>query len=626
MNISLARVLLISTVFAINSIASAEQDTKKEYSPYVGKQYPMNVYFGDTHLHTSYSPDASVVGNSKLGPEEAFKLAKGEEVTAHNGMKVKLIRPLDFLVVSDHAEYLGLLPLIRAQDPNLMKDPKAQRWYKLLNGSEDDQMTAIFEIIGEITKGKPSVKDKTFYRAAWNTITEAADKHNQPGKFTAFIGYEWTSTPKGDNLHRVVIYKDGKEKASKFIPYSAFDSENPEDLWNFLAKYEQQTGGKIFAIPHNGNISNGLMYGIKDFNGKPITKAYAQTRIRWEPIMEATQIKGDGETHPKLSPEDKFADYEKYWDKGNLDATQLKQPWMLQFEYARSALKLGLLLEKQLGINPYKFGMIGSSDAHTSLAAVRENNYWGKLTNLEPNAHRWNHAVFKKGVQGQKFDMPGWQMGSAGYAAVWATENTRAALFDAMKRKETYATTGPRMRVRFFGGWDFNENDVNKPNLAKTGYSKGVPMGGDLLKSNIGKSPTFLVQAIKDPEGANLDRIQIIKGWLDAQGKTHEKIYNVALSDGRKVDANGKTSDVGNTVDVKQAIYSNSIGDAVLTAMWKDPDFNPEQKAFYYVRVLQIPTPRWTAYDVKFFNINMPDDVNKVIQERAYTSPIWYTP
>jgi Protein of unknown function (DUF3604) len=616
--------VLLLTLTLSNTCFAKEQG--KSYSPYAAQQFPMNVYFGDTHLHTSYSPDASVVGNSKLGPDEAYKLAKGETVTAHNGMKVKLIRPLDFLVVSDHSEYLGLLPLIRAQDPKLMNDPKARRWYKLLNGNDDDKLTAIFEIIGEITNGKPTIKDKTFYRSAWDTITKTADKHNAPGKFTAFIGYEWTSTPKGDNLHRVVIYRDGKEKASKFIPYSAFDSENPEDLWNFLAKYEKQTGGKIFAIPHNGNISNGLMFNLKDFKGKPITKAYAKTRIRWEPLVEVTQIKGDGEAHPKLSPEDKFANYEKYWDKGNLDATQLKKPWMLQYEYVRSALKLGLLLENQLGVNPYKFGMIGSTDAHTSLAAVRENNYWGKLTNYEPSAHRWSHPVFQKGKQGQKFDLPGWQMGSAGYAAVWATANTRAALFDAMKRKETYATTGPRMRVRFFGGWNYQQQDLNQPNLAAIGYAKGVPMGGDLIKTTNAKSPTFLVSAVKDAEGANLDRIQIIKGWLDKEGKTHEKIINVALSDGRKNDANGKAPDVGNTVDVKNASYENTIGDVELKAVWTDVDFDPNQKAFYYVRVLQIPTPRWTAFDAKFFNIDMPDSVEKVIQERAYTSPIWYTP
>ena len=415
----------------------------------------------------------------------------------------------------------------------------------------------------------------------------------------------------------------GPIPADRTLPYSQFDSKNPEDLWRYLADFEQRNDADVLAIPHNGNLSNGRMFTVETFDGKPLTKELAALRARFEPVIEATQIKGDSESHPYLSPSDEFADYEK-WDRSNLNGTEAKKPEMLKFEYAREALKTGLALERSLGVNPYKFGMLGSTDAHTSLTAVEEDNFFGKHSGVEPGPHRWEHIVIE--APDPRFTIHGWQQAAAGYAGVWATENTREAIFDALKRKETYATTGPRMTVRFFGGWDFTADDARSRLPAGVGYAKGVPMGGDLTRAPAGKSPTFLVTALKDSYSGNLDRIQIIKGWLDKDGRTHEKVYDVAWSGGRKVGANGKVPPVGNTVDVAKATWTNTIGAPELGTTWKDPDFDATQPAFYYARVIEIPTPRWTAYEAIRYDVKMTPDVPMTTQERAYTSPIWYTP
>jgi hypothetical protein len=354
-------------------------------------------------------------------------------------------------------------------------------------------------------------------------------------------------------------------------------------------------------------------------------RAYAETRMRWEPLYEVTQMKGDGETHPFLSSDDEFADFEP-WDKADVPAKHAKKDWMLQYEYAREALKNGLAQAAKLGANPFKFGMLGSTDSHTSLATSREDNFFGKLPHLEPNDHRAEESVIRSPVD-PKLSSYGSETGAAGLAAVWARENTREALFDAMKRKEVYATTGSRISVRVFAGWNFKADEVERQDFARQGYKRGVPMGGDLSNAPQGKSPSFMVRALRDPDNANLDRIQIIKGWLDKSGKTHEKIYDVAVSDGRKIGADGRCkTPVGSTVDIADASYTNTIGDPLLAAHWVDPDFDSKQSAFYYVRVIEIPKPRWTAYDAKFFKVKMADDVRMVVQDRAYTSPIWYTP
>ncbi|WKZ18096.1 MAG: DUF3604 domain-containing protein [Candidatus Jettenia sp. CY-1] len=603
---------------------------KRPYSPYAGRNFPTRPFFGDTHLHTSFSFDAGAFG-CRLFPGDAYRLAKGEDVVASSGQHVKLSRPLDFLVVADHSDNMGFFPQLLKGDPKVLADPQGRKWYDMIqNGKGAD--AAIEMIIafsqGTFPKALLSLPGTATYRSAWRETINAAEEANDPGRFTAFIGYEWTSNTGGNNLHRNVVFRDNGAKAGQvepFITMKPYGSDNPRNLWKWMAAYEKKTGGDVLAIAHNGNLSNGRMFPIiESFTGKPIDHEYVRNRARWECLYEATQIKGDSETHPFLSPNDEFANFER-WDKGNLDLSELKKPEMLEFEYARSALKNGLKIEQQLGINPYKFGMIGSTDAHTGLAAIEEENFFGKTSSSEPSSTRANHPFIKT----EKATIMGWEQTASGYAAVWATENTRESLFDAMERRETYATTGPRMIVRFFGGWEFDAKDAQTRNPGAIGYTKGVPMGGDLSAAPTDKSPTFLVAALKDPIGANLDRIQIIKGWLDEKGEVYEKIYDVVWSDTgkRKADPEtGKIPPVRNTVDVQNATWKNTIGDPELITVWKDPDFNPKHRAFYYARVIEIPTPRWTAYDAKRFGIELPEEVPMTTQERAYTSPIWYTP
>jgi hypothetical protein len=600
------------------------------YSPYAGRGFPTRPYFGDTHLHTSFSMDAGAAG-ARLDPRAAYRFAKGEEITASSGQPVKLARPLDFLVVADHSDGFGFFPLILAGDPKIMADPQGRNWHEMIRSGKG--MDAALDIVRNFGKGTISkaifpVPGTASYRGAWEETIKAAEEAYEPGRFTAFIGFEWTSNTAGNNLHRNVIFRDDGIRAGQTEPYTTqqpLGSDNPRDLWKWMAAYEEKTGGRVLAIAHNGNLSNGIMFPvIESFTGKPIDRDYAENHDRWERLYEATQIKGDGETHPLLSPNDEFADFET-WDKGNLDLTVDKKPEMLEFEYARSALRNGLKLERELGINPYKFGLIGSTDSHTGLATADDDNFWGKISASEPSAVRTSHPFMKNPATGTT--IMGWETTASGYAAVWATENTREAIWDAMQRKEAYATTGPRMIVRFFGGWDFEPADAHNRLPAAIGYGKGVPMGGDLRVAPKGKAPSFLVAALKDPIGANLDRIQVVKGWLDGDGQTHERVYDVTVSGGRKIGDDGRCkTPVGDTVDVPNATWTNTIGAGELITVWKDPDFDASQPAFYYVRVIEIPTPRWTAYDAKYFNIKLPKEVRMTTQERAYTSPIWYSP
>jgi len=606
-------------------VVSNKSTEKQTYSPYVDRDYPTNVYFGDTHLHTSISLDAFGDGNTTVGPNEAYRWAKGETIASDDGMPTRISRPLDFLMVADHAEYMGLVPGLARKDKILLKDPAGARWAKMIE--EGKLASHVFsEFIIDVTSNKPRMENPEFEMNTWHRIIDAAEENNDPGKFTALIGFEYSPFPDGDNLHRVVIFRDDKEKASKVKPFSSFDSLNPQELWKWMQIYEDKTGGQILAIPHNGNISGGNMFALQTLSGDPITKEYADTRMRWEPLYEVTQYKGDSETHPFLSPNDQFADFET-WDKANLAMLKPHKDEFYQYEYARSALKLGLGQDTKLGSNPFKFGMIGATDSHTGFAQAAENNFLGKYGVASPNSENKNR--WKKEwppVEGTVAKMSGWESQSAGYAAVWATENTREAIWDAMKRKEVYATTGPRMVVRLFGGFDFDKDDIHSHDVVDIGYSKGVPMGGDLSIAPNGKKPTFLISAIKDPDGANLDRVQIVKGWQDENGNLHETVYDVAAADDRTI-TNGKIlKDIGSTVDLETATYKNSIGDSQLATWWIDPDFNPAVRSFYYVRVIEIPTPRWTAFDEVHFGIQMSPEVTRVLQERAYTSPIWYTP
>jgi hypothetical protein len=602
---------------------------QKHYSPYAGRGFPTKVFWGDTHLHTGNSMDAGAFG-ARLLPEDAHRFARGEELTSSTGLQVKLSRPLDFLVVADHSDNMGFFPLLYSGDPKILADPTGKKWYDMIQAGGHQGVAAAVEIIQSLT-GNTFPKDlylapgTAAYRSAWEQTIAAAEKYNEPGRYTAFIGYEWTSTEKGANRHRVVVYRDGRDKASMMEPYTTlppYGSPDERDLWKWLRAYEDKTGGRILAIAHNGNLSNGVMFPIVDtFTGKPYDRAWAEERIKWEPLYEITQIKGDGETHPFLSPNDEFADYE-IWDQGNLDLSEFKKDEMLQYEYARSALAIGMELEKKLGVNPYKFGFIGSTDSHTGLATAQEDNFFGKHSGAEPNPKRVEHPMAKVGDA----EYTGWGMVASGLAAVWARENTREALFDAMKNKETYSTTGSRMLVRFFGGWNFTKKDAQNRLPAAVGYGKGVPMGGDLSKAPQGKAPTFLVAALKDPYSGNLDRIQIVKVWVDKSGKRQEKVYDAVWSGNRKPSRDGKLPKVGNTVDVANATWTNTIGSPELITVWTDPEFDPKIAAAYYARVLEIPTPRWTAYEAKRFGIKMKKEIPMVNVERAITSPIWYTP
>jgi Protein of unknown function (DUF3604) len=599
---------------------------KAEYSPYLDRGYPDRVYFGDTHLHTSYSTDAGMLGN-RLGPEEAYRFARGEEVISSTGVRARLQRPLDFLVVSDHAENLGLAPMISESNADLLKTEFGRAIHDLVKTGKGGDA---YNLWGKymLDRQDPLKDNDAIARSMWERETTAAEKYNQPGKFTAFIGFEWTSTPDGNNLHRNVIFRDGKAKADQIIPFSQYDSIDPEDLWKWMAATEQKTGSRVLAIPHNGNLSLGLMFDdVTLTTKKPLDRDYAQRRMRWEPIYEVTQMKGDGEAHPSLSPNDEFADFET-WDKGGF-GPGVHTPNMLPREYAREALKRGLLYEDKLGVNPFKFGMVGSTDSHTSLSSTTEDNFFGKVTPVEPSAkpERFNEIITGRIDPNPAQQQLAWQTSASGLAAVWATDNTREALWDAMARKEVYATTGTRLIVRVFAGYDFVADDVQRSDFAKHGYQKGVPMGGDLKAAPAGKAPALVIRALRDADGANLDRIQVIKGWLDAQGKTQEEVYDVAWSGDRKPDSKtGKLAPVGNTVNVPDASYKNTIGAPLLLGYWKDPNFNPKERAFYYVRVIEIPTPRWTTYDAKFFGTKPPAQAPTAIQDRAYTSPVWYTP
>jgi len=626
----LIAVISILTFVASPSFAAVDvpgpSDIKVEYSPYPEKTFPNEVYFGDTHLHTSYSTDAGMIGNI-VGPEDAYRLSRGEVITSSHGLKVKLSRPLDFVVISDHAENLGLAPAIVASDKDLLKNP----WGKAIHDMvKEGKLVEAFDFwVKQMNLSEDKLKGSDFARSYWQKSTAAAEKYNEPGLFTAMIGFEWTSLPGGNNLHRNILFRDNKDKADQIIPISSFDTTDPEKLWEWMAAYEKKTGGHLLAIAHNGNLSGGLMFDDVTLKSKePLDRNYAQRRMRWEPVYEVTQIKGDGEAHPALSPNDEFADFYT-WDTGTFGPDP-KTPEMLPKEYAREAYKRGLVYEEKLGVNPFKFGMIGSTDSHTSIPSTEEDNFFGKVSLAEPSANphfRFNEAIIGRELADKSKVIRHYRAASAGLAAIWSRENTREALWDSLKRKEVYATTGTRIKVRLFAGWDYKSEDLNRSDFAEYGYDNGVPMGGDLTNAPKEKEPTFLVRAVRDADGANLDRVQIIKGWSDKEGKTHEKVYDIAVSDDRKIGKDGRCKEpVGNTVNVKDASYTNSIGEPYLQAFWKDPDFDPKQRAFYYVRALEIPTPSWLAFDAKVYGSIIPEDGDTVIQERAYTSPIWYTP
>jgi hypothetical protein len=596
----------------------------KPYSAPTANDIPRRVMWGDAHLHTEFSFDAGLMG-ARLSPEDAFRFARGDEVVSTTGVPAKLRHPLDFLVVTDHSNYLGLPVALLAGDPALLADPAGKKLYDAMHQGGAAGFSVFTQLASSLSDNKPLLKTDDLLKSTWARSVAAADKYNDPGRFTAFIGFEWTSMPGGNNLHHNVIFRDSGDKALQVLPLTTFDSEDPEKLWAYLADYEQKTGGQAISIPHNSNLSGGLMFADKTLGGKPFDRAYAEARSKWEPVAEVTQTKGDSETDPSVSPDDEFANFER-WDKTNIIGSKDDKPEDQPHNYLRPALTRGLKFAQELGANPYKYGLIGASDNHTALAAVAADNFFGPMPSEEPSRNRIKQGPLGIGLKGHSPLPSTAEMASSGLAAVWAVENTRASIFDAIRRREVYATTGTRITVRLFAGWDFKAGDAQRSDFAENGYAHGVPMGGDLSGAKKGQTPTLLIQAAKDPDGANLDRVQVIKGWVDAQGATHEKIYDVAWSGDRKPGPDGKLPLVGSTVDVANATYSNSIGAPVLDTAWTDPGFDAAQRAYYYVRVIEIPTPRWTTYDAKKFGVALPTNVPAAITQRAYTSPIWYAP
>jgi len=637
MNVRLTATILAGVSLAALAGCSEEADTANGstagkvaeggYLPDANRKYPERVLWGDEHVHTAWSADAGLSG-ATLGPEDAVRFAKGEELMASSGQKAQLHRALDWIAVTDHSDGMGTINELNVGNPEMMKDPTAKRWYDMMMAGPEQGILAKREAINAQATGTlpKTMMDPKWMVSAWEKTVDIMEKYNQPGKFTAFIAYEWTSNgERGENLHRNVIFRDGADKTRATPPLTTFQSmvpgrrgTDPESLWKWLGDWEVKTGGKALAIPHNANMSNGWMFREARYDGTPMTAEWAAQRQRWEPLYEIFQYKGTGEQHPSLAPLDEFADF-GIWDTADLNAN-LKKPGDINTEYWREANKTGLKLQGTLGANPFKYGAAAGTDTHTALmTGGEEDNFFGKFVSNEPGPGRWNQAYKQEGPNIRR----DWTLMAAGITGVWATSNTREAIWDAMKRKETYASSGPRITVRFFGGFDLPAN-VAAGDLVATGYAKGVPMGGDLKGS--GKAPTFLVAAMKDPEGANLDRVQIVKGWVDAAGKTHEKVIDVKWSGTRKPDAKGKLPPVGNTVDLATAKYTNSIGAEELIGSFTDTAFDPKARSFYYARVVEIPTPRWTLYDAVKFKVKMDPKVPMIQQERAVTSPIWYTP
>jgi hypothetical protein len=585
---------------------------------------PRQLYFGDTHVHTAFSEDAYALGRNEVGgPDIAFRWAKGLPVAhPYTGVKIQSARPLDFLVVADHAYYLGIYKNVMSGRPGFA-DTATGRWVRRLFREMDGDRNTLWNELNRafyLERTDRELNSPAIRARVWRDYIAYADDHNEPGHFTAFIGWEWTASPRGNNLHRVVMTDADAANASSFLPLSVLDSEAPEDLWLWLDKTHAETGASFVAIPHNSNISNGRMFPTRSSDGRPISAEYSQVRQRWEPLVEITQIKGDSEAHPRLSPGDPFAAFEKYEHLLKVSPDSAAAVPVSAGDYVRPALLRGLQIKEKTGVNPYNFGVIGSTDSHASVSSVDENNFWGKFP---------TDALPGRGMEpigGPLSSVVGWAVSASGLAAVWAQENTRQSLLSAFQRKEAYATTGPRIAVRVFAGWDFTEEDARSPDISVIGYRRGVPMGGDLGEAASTGVPTFLIQVAKDPTGANLERVQVIKGWRSEDGELHEKVIDVALSDGRIVDPHHTAPPIDSTVDVRTARYTNERGAAAFNLLWKDESFDATQHSFYYLRVLEIPTPRHSLYDSIALGIDPPAGFPATIQERAYTSPIFYTP
>ena len=568
-------------------------------------------FFGQTHSHTSWSMDAYIIGNHITGPEEAYKFSLGQPVKHPAGFEVKLRRPLDFHGVTDHSEYAGMIRLANDPSSAVSKMAIAQR----LKVRSPADVVPIFKwLAGSLAKNEPikELLDPAVAGTVWKENIAIADKYYQPGKFTTFVAYEWTSAPNSRNMHRNVFFKDSQKVP--VVPFSAIDSSYPNDLWNWMDA-QRKAGIELLAISHNANLSDGIMFPVEeDYKGRPIDAAWAQQRMTNEPLTEIKQIKGTSETHPALSPNDEFANYELMSFLLGVDNSTSR----VHGSYIREAYQNGLAMQQARGYNPYKMGVVGASDSHNTVVSYTASNFFGEHGGLDASPKERLAGKVEAGMSVIK-------TGTSGLGGVWAEANTREAIFSAMQRRETFGTSGVRIKVRLFGGWDFGSDLLKQKDWAKTGYAKGVPMGGD-LPAPTAKAPTFVVWAVKDPEEGNLDRIQIVKGWTKS-GQIFERVHDVAWSGNRRRDpATGRVGPVGNTVDIKNASYTNTIGATELKAVWTDPEFDPSLDAFYYARVLQIPTPRWSTYDAKRLGVPHPSEVPATVQERAWSSPIWYTP
>jgi hypothetical protein len=607
-------VLVVPLVFAAGLLSLT-------VAPACAQEIPQrDVFFGQTHVHTSWSLDAYIIGNTVTGPEDAYKYAIGEPIKHPAGYEVKITRPLDFQGVTDHSEYVGMVKLANTPGSAISKLPIAE---KLKVRSQADAMTIFQWLAGTIAKNEP-IKELTSPEVAgsvWSENIAIANKYNKPGKFTAFCSYEWTSMPSNQNMHRNILFKDCAKVPVQ--PFSSLDSDHPNDLWDWMDG-QRKAGNELLAISHNANLSNGLMFPVEvDSKGRPIDAAWAQQRMNNEMLTEIKQVKGTSETHPDLSPTDEFANYEIMSYLIGVDDSFSK----LYGSYAREAWQNGLAMQDTRGYNPYTFGVVGAGDSHNTATAYAQSNFFGDHGLIDATPQARLSGTVASGMDILK-------TGPSGLGGVWAEENTRESIFAAMQRKEVFGTSGVRIKVRLFGSWsDFEElkllgNWESDKTWANKGYEKGVPMGGDLPPLEGRKSPSFIVWAVKDPDDGNLDRIQIIKGWTK-NGQIFEKVFDVVWSDEhkRKIDpATGRLEPVGSTVDILNATYSNTIGAVELKKVWTDPEFDPSLHAFYYARVLQIPTPRWSTYDAKKLGILPPSDAPATLQERAWTSPIWYTP
>ena len=594
-------------------IAVAAQSVSADESPAIDRVEfkDRTALFGELHVHSSNSYD-SAFQYSGLDPKFAYKFGRGEAVPFGSGT-VRINQPLDFMAVTDHAMYLGVIPALRSADHVASELPFAKRISnpdKPISFAEFSQ--ALFPKPGS-ERQIPLDLMNTTVNDVWASYPELAEKYYEPGVFTTLVGYEWTSAVTAQGLHRNIIFR-GVDVPEK--PFSALDSVNPEDLWAWMDSVRQR-GIQLLAIPHNPNQSNGLMFSNSKWDGSPIDLAWAETRMRNEPLVEVTQVKGTSETLPSLSPGDEWADFEIMDERMGMNGVRS----LPVGSYVRQAYLDGIALAASQGINPYAFGLVGATDGHNAVSTAEESNYLGKMSDIDGTRE-------ERRTGGSGIARHNWSLSASGLAGVWAEENTREHVFDALARKEAFATSGTRLKVRLFASWGLPEGFFEQKNWPEIGYSLGVPMGGELPPQKSGReAPQFAIWALKDPASAGIQRLQVIKGWVDADGESHERVIDVACSDGGTPDStSNRCPDNGASVSLETCDYSRDKGNTMMNVVWEDADFDPKENAFYYARVLENPTCRWSTWDAIRMALPPLDSVSPTLQERAWSSPIWYSP